>query len=924
MTSSGADSSLRTKGKTSLKPLLISRLRDAFIAVSASVLGGSATLAQEPFPRVYAWDTSNAWLSYLSQTGIADDNMTLMVAVNLNSDIFSPEEAADRVCQQIWDRLYPVDAPTTLRDDNICILLGNFGTTTISSERTPCNFFVAADHLDQNPSPWPTPIPPFPAKDPDPDSRERHRNPWMSIGITQCASWMEAFLDRYDVWWGLYADTEHPKPIPARFHFDTEFTITNLGTNNWTHHLWYVAQDARYSDSGSDLPGFPAGTTLEYLWDQSKSNLYTGTPPATLEDAVNELRSGNSSTPLLVPHHATCQPVFLWWLQVCARIKEGAMQAAAYDVIHAHGVGGPEAAAWAACKVSNYEASQSDGKPVTYVAEGAWHFQRTDSNPSPFEPASVGPVSSALRAVPETGFNHGAYSQHVYDEYSVILPDSSYHDFSGRWLEMAYTRLGDMDAPVFYAVRRALVDELPQYLQEPLYYKLLAYDNDNRSSTSATTNESRWRSSLRNHEYVYQSLHATAGHTNFDEVAAWMSTPNVLWDKPEDTFPDAPDYFTEEDCRNQLALHRAEQGGEILLWNTSDCYQTESGWDCDPDATGYYSRTWPVFATCFHDVYDPYVYSFTPTIGTLTSPDGLDDDDPERLNYITLRTDLGSPSPTSTGEYRASLNSPSVCSTLPGVGEVCMYPVVSEMQVEFRNVIGMQYQDGLQLNVRTEVTGNHVTLDQAQIRGRIYAWDWAHTAWVQVTRTSLESEIHPEMKYETWQPPFFEEEPAPPVEYEYGFYTPSGPSQARRSFFFHANEPLGGGQTARFVSNSGDGVPSGSVRVKLVHIVRSVPSSLLLSTNRFLSFFNSSYDLVQLVKYRIPIELSSSLMSGEPESSAARQGADIDYTGILDDGDFDSFVRAWMSDAPLADFNGDGLINSTDVSDFLDDWVEDR
>jgi len=132
----------------------------------------------------------------------------------------------------------------TLRLDNVCILLQNFDMTPARSGSTPCNCFAVQDQLTSNPFPWPYGEPLPPIRDGDPDSRNRARNPWMTQGITDCADWMQAFLVQYDAWWAAHQDSTHPKPIPARFHFDSEFVLTNLGSNNWTHHVWYVAKDA--------------------------------------------------------------------------------------------------------------------------------------------------------------------------------------------------------------------------------------------------------------------------------------------------------------------------------------------------------------------------------------------------------------------------------------------------------------------------------------------------------------------------------------------------------------------------------------------------------------------------------------------------------------------------------------------------------
>jgi len=102
------------------------------------------------------------------------------------------------------------------------------------------------------------------------------------------------------------------------------------------------------------------------------------------------------------PHHATAQPVFLWWMQICNRLTEAAMFSAAYNVIHTHtnpAIPG-EAASWMDCKVSNYHALNADGRVASLPAEGIFHYQRTDTDASPFPPATTAPTTAAIHAVP--------------------------------------------------------------------------------------------------------------------------------------------------------------------------------------------------------------------------------------------------------------------------------------------------------------------------------------------------------------------------------------------------------------------------------------------------------------------------------------------------------------------------------------------
>jgi len=519
----------------------------------------------------------------------------------------------------------------------------------------------------------------------------------------------------------------------------------------------------------------------------------------------------------------------------------------------------------------------------------------------------------------------------VFPSFPITLPSGPPQGISGRWLESGLTRRGDMDALVNYAVRRAALNEEPQYLQSPIYYKLLPYDHDNNPSTLPAAKKNRWRASLRNHEYVYQAVHASHLHAHFHMVAAWMSTPNVSWDAADATLPGPPDRFWVNDCRDQIGLHAAEQGGDILLWNTSSCFLTPYGSDCSTDTASYYSNTWPPFVRCFHDVYDPTVFSMSASLGTLVSRDGKAAGDLDRIRYVALRTNLEilDPGPsTSTGEYSACVESPAPCYCFPpgspNCQTICQTPVVTELQVEFRNVTNVLSTDGLQLNLRTEVKPvvETVTLDQAALRGRVYAWDWEHTPerWVLVTRTSLETGLHPEMLYESWS--WADDDvPPPPPEYEYGFYTP-GVNQARRSFVFRNRENVGG--LTRFVSNATDAVEPDTVRIKLVHLLRTTPAEYNTAPTGYQSLYRSYYDLVQLVKHPLESEASGQSVGppGEEESGTFSQGADIDYTGAVDVADLETFAQAWVAQAPLADFNGDSLIDGADVSDFVGTWVD--
>lgn len=56
------------------------------------------------------------------------------------------------------------------------------------------------------------------------------------------------------------------------------------------------------------------------------------------------------------------------------------------------------------------------------------------------------------------------------------------------------------------------------------------------------------------------------------------------------------------------------------------------------------------------------------------------------------------------------------------------------------------------------------------------------------------------------------------------------------------------------------------------------------------------------------------------------QGTDWDASGYIAGADVTAFLAAWQADQVagtlIADFNGDGVVNSTDVSDFVNAWFE--
>ncbi len=53
---------------------------------------------------------------------------------------------------------------------------------------------------------------------------------------------------------------------------------------------------------------------------------------------------------------------------------------------------------------------------------------------------------------------------------------------------------------------------------------------------------------------------------------------------------------------------------------------------------------------------------------------------------------------------------------------------------------------------------------------------------------------------------------------------------------------------------------------------------------------------------------------------------DWDGNGVVNSTDVSSFINDWFEDQAMGtvttDFNGDGLSNSTDVSDFINAWFE--
>jgi len=286
------------KNRSILKPL---------VRLLVLIAGGTASALTPPLqPQCYMFESAptSGWTrDPLFEPFVRVDIVTM-----------SGTAAGTAVAAQITSRL----AASTLASNHINILLQGFGHEYYDSTTSTLYDGVGLLHNSDavTAGSWPSTHMP---------SREPRLQPWMTNGISRVGDWMDDFITQFET---VYPATGSIKP--ARFDFDTELYLWNLGNKNFTHILKQVAQDSTSSGrfTGTVIPGI--GDTLKDLWDDRTptTGIGYGWGSSTLElkdvlDTTND--SGNPRN----------QMFYRWYSNICDRAVDGAMKASAYDKIWA-------------------------------------------------------------------------------------------------------------------------------------------------------------------------------------------------------------------------------------------------------------------------------------------------------------------------------------------------------------------------------------------------------------------------------------------------------------------------------------------------------------------------------------------------------------------------------------------------------------
>jgi len=465
----------------------------------------------------------------------------------------------------------------------------------------------------------------------EPEENEviRFQQPWMTMGREKVKTWMQHFLTAYI---GLTYDNgteDVPLPIPARFHFDTELTLIGCCQDvNDTRVLEAIAKDSRYTDSSYPVPG-SGGKTMAELYADAV-DLYGWDPEVDLEDALF-LNQGQDQDN---------RPYFLWYYGVCQRARDAAMKEVAYDVISSYFENDTP-------KVSNYGDAATNDDPGTF----GW-YSRPDYSAS--YPWPLIPDRHSINARPIESRAGAQY----------IIGDLQWSGHQSVWLMEEGTASGDFSAPQLYTF------DYPHLGAN--YY------------TAGPADESLWDASLRNHRHWIESI-LNSGKTP-EQISPWV--PMVL----ANTHKVLEYTVTAEDVRRQLAMLRAKNIGEILVW-----------WN--PDSL---SPDWHDYARTVQQVYTPMLQSYMVIEGT-----GTQEPEESALQYTLVDT----------GEDTVIVESSS--SAIAGIKVVFdgLWPNTSEPKLG----------DHLRLNLELAVYMDDMgSTDRDALRVRAYMYKPSITSWVVV------------------------------------------------------------------------------------------------------------------------------------------------------------------------------------------------
>jgi hypothetical protein len=515
--------------------------------VVAGVVGSAD--AQTLQPQFYMWGAPSHGVSPPVLWTDRQFMPIILLQLGSNNSMLSPQDvalAAQARIQEFADNNW-------LDPTKVCITFDHFGAWREDPQVAMAHsFFHEEDYLRPPPDLVQT-TPPAPLW-------MDYAQPWMSTGIAEAKLWMIQFLDSYNAldYIPHGASTPVSLPIPARFHFDTEVHIVVPEAVNQIRLMEAIALDSRWATE--PVPGQGNSTMQDLYADAALRYGWWAGPPAVLTPFDQAIRR-NENTDSDIN-----RPYYLWFSRVCQAALDAAMKEAAYDVIKDSQSWPPNSEPLP--KVSNYDDANEDGMP----SEFGWYPRANPAGPQPqtFVPSRHAP----------NGRPHGGYTgiQHFLND--LQGPGGEY----SLWLVMSRTASGDFSAPECYA---------PWYVHtqhSPMYY------------LPAWPIEKRGDSALRMNRQSIESI-LNSGIHGPDQIAPWvlMEHANAVPGNPTTL-------FHAEDVRRHLAMFRAKNLGELLVW----------WWH--PEHQNAVPVSWESYRKKVRQVYSPRLVDYSLDEGTIALP----------------------------------------------------------------------------------------------------------------------------------------------------------------------------------------------------------------------------------------------------------------------------------------------------------------
>jgi len=480
-----------------MRHLLLMSLCSAFCA--------APSLAQSLQPQFYMWSPA--------PSGWDKHQMIPILVANEGLESSDPVDVAADLAAKIQDYF---DAGHPM--DKIAILIFNFGMRNSS----------AVSLIDEDDAIVPAPIwnvPNEPAYEEMP-----YQQPWMTNGRAKVKAWMEDFLDAYSAETYNNGTGFVSLPIPARFHFDSEMSLSTCCDVDYTRILRALPNEYPINRwSTVAVPGFGTATMADLYADAI--DMYDWPDEA--------LTHSSALDPNVGPSDDANKHYFIWYWNICARALDAAMNEVAYEVINSHFPNDTPL-------VSNYEDINADGEPAIF----GWH-SAPDYTQATW-PYGVVPQRAWFNGT-TVGGGAGAQYLRVHVETSPnwlnwsTFPGTTAADFSSPAL---YTYVfGDPEVPP------GEIESNQTYSHRGYNYYLPSWSTGDESSWEAL-----WDCSLRNQRHNVESI-LNSGSTPA-QITPWIAhigtNPSAKGKEPH--------YITAEDTRRQLAMLRAKNIGEILVW----------------------------------------------------------------------------------------------------------------------------------------------------------------------------------------------------------------------------------------------------------------------------------------------------------------------------------------------------------------------